>query len=274
MTPNRFIIILPDLHIRKARGGVPSGEDSQILRNVVFPFMREHKKRITHVIQLGDFLDLPSLSRHESWRETDEAVDLALGDYAYGREWTKELYEEAPDAKWIILEGNHDWRAKSFCGSRRLRHLLPVLDVPTNLRLTDYANLTWVPYWSDKRKLYTVGKASFGHGLSIARNHSQVMARSYPGTNIYYGHCHDHQSYAPATNLKHSLNEARSLGLLGRLEQPYMAGAPTNWCNMIGVMTMFPNGHYALENPIILGGRMVFGGKVYESNPVKKKLSI
>lgn len=261
--PFKTILIYPDLHIRKARNGEPSGEDSQLLRKVVLPFVRERRKKIDVVIQLGDFLDLPSLSRHESWREVDEAVEMANSDFAYGRAWLTELYEESPNAKWFILEGNHDFRCKSFCAARRQRHLAQHLDFRRVLGLDGYQGLTFVPYWSDKRRVVRLGKATFGHGLSVTGNHAAVMARKYPGTNIYYGHTHDEQSFSAATYEKHSLNEARSLGCLCRLEQPYMQGAPTNWRNMFALMYLFPDGTYNMQPITIIKGKFAFEGKEY-----------
>lgn len=259
----KTILIYPDLHFRKARDGEKSGEDSQVLRKLVLPFVRERRKEIDVVVQLGDLLDLPSLSRHESFREIDEALDLANDDYKYGAAWLEELYEECPKAQWYILEGNHDYRAKSFCTSRRQRHLLASLDVPTRLNLKQFANLSWVPYWSDKRRLVHLGKAAFGHGLSVSANHPKVMAAKYPGTNIYYGHVHDAQSFSPPTFVKDSLNEARSLGCLCRLDQPYLQGAPTNWCQMITLMYLFKDGTYTMHPIPIIKGKFVFEGKEY-----------
>lgn len=259
--PYKTILLYPDLHFRKARNGQPSGEDSQLLRNLVLPFAKEQKPDI--VIQLGDILDLPSLSQHEKHLEIDEALDYAVDDFKYGSEWLKELHSYTPKAKWYILEGNHDFRCKSFCSSRRQRHLLSSLDITKRLDFDSYPDLTWVPYWSDKERLVTFGKAKFAHGLSVAKNHPKVMTERYPGTNIYYAHVHDSQSYSPATYLKDSLNEARSLGCLCRLKQPYLMGAPTNWCQMISLMYLFKDGTYTLHPIPIIKGKFVFDKKVY-----------
>lgn len=259
--PYKTVLIYPDLHFRKARNGQPSGEDSQLLRKLVLPFAKEQKPDC--VIQLGDFLDLPSLSQHEKYLEMDEAIDYANQDFKYGSEWLEELYAATPNVPWYILEGNHDFRCKSFCTSRRQRHLLSSLDIPKQLDFAAYPDLTWVPYWSDKRRLVRLGKAAFGHGLSAAANHPKVMAAKYPGTNIYYGHVHDAQSFSPATFQTDSLNEARSLGCLCRLDQPYLQGAPTNWCQMISLMYLFKDGTYTLHPIPIIKGKFVFNDRVY-----------
>lgn len=269
--PFKTIIILPDTHFRPARDGVPSGEDSQLLRRLVLPFMRERRRKIDFVVHLGDVLDLPSLSRHEAWREIDEAIDLANDDFKYGREWMAELYEEAPNAHWRIIEGNHDFRCKSFCTSRKQRHLLESLDFSARMGLGDYANLRFIPYWSDKRRLVRLGKAAFCHGLSVTTGHAKVMAARYPGTNLYYGHVHDHQSYSPPTFEKRSANEAMSLGTLCRLEQPYMQGAPNNWRNMFAVMYLFPDGTYTMTPVSIIKGKFVFDQKEYNVNAKSDK---
>ena len=250
------VVTLGDTQFRPARNGEPSGEDPKVLREIVLPFIKMFKPRT--VVHKGDLIDLPSLSKYESHLGDAEAVETALTDYRYTNEWLDEIDEAAHGALDYVIEGNHEVRAKKWSARASRRHLRDTVNVEKNLRFKE-RGIRYVPYWSNKIKLLTLGKANFCHGLSTAPTHARVMAGKYPGMNLYYGHTHDRQFYSP-----HYLHEVGSDGCLCRLYQPYNEGAPTNWRHGFSAFTFFKGGGYICEPILIVNGRMCFGGKLFK----------
>lgn len=182
------MVTLGDTQFRPARNGEPSGEDPRVLREIVLPFIKLFKPRT--VVHKGDLIDLPSLSKYESHLGDAEAVETALEDYRYTNTWLDEIEEASSGALDYVIEGNHEVRAKKWASRASRRHLRETVNVEKNLRFKE-RGIRYIPYWSNKIKLLTLGKANFCHGLSTAPTHARVMAGKYPGMNLYYGHCFD-----------------------------------------------------------------------------------
>ncbi len=192
-------------------------------------------------INLGDFLDFNELSTHVLGKPG--AVKENVADtFQQGRTILKRHRKIlGPLCEMHYIEGNHDFRAISYC--ERHPELKKQLHVPTNLRLKELG-IKWIPSW-EKGKLLKIGNARFLHGNFITKYHAARMVEHY-GCNVYYGHTHDITFFSKVMLGDNKTLEAGSLGCLCRYDQKYLKGRPTNWQQAVTTMFVKPNGNYNL----------------------------
>jgi hypothetical protein len=172
-----------------------------------------------------------------------------------------------PDAKFVLLEGNHDWRAVSYTDKHP--ELGGVLDVSRNLRLKE-RGFKWVRSWS-KGELYRLGNAYFTHGKIVSKYHAAVMAARY-GVPIFYGHTHDISEFSQVLHGADKTIVGKSLGCLCRYDQAYMRGAPSNWQQAVSTFFVKPNGFFNEYTSRIFNHRFTApDGKEYDGSVGRRK---
>lgn len=193
-------------------------------------------------INLGDLCDFNEISRYnegfpgrvkERVDQTFAAVNAILDRHQ------SIIRARNKDARFVLLEGNHDYRAVAY--TEQHPELGKTLSVPDNLRLKE-RGFEWVPNWS-KGKLFKLGNAYFSHGLSTTKYHSSVMAARY-GVCIFYGHTHDIQEFPMVLHGPDKTIVGKSLGCLCKYNQKYLKGAPTNWMQAVSTFFIFPDGYF------------------------------
>jgi hypothetical protein len=248
-------LVLPDEQI--------PAHDTKTL-SAVEKYMADH--RWDGVISLGDFLDFNEISR---WVEghprkyMHSRVKLSL-DLAHAilERRVKALRSRNPDCQYILIQGNHEHRIEDFLDT--FPQFEGMLEVEKVLDLFQLG-IKWVPFWSDPRKVFRKGKATFIHGLYTNQYHAAKHVRAY-GTNVYYGHSHDVQEHSLLLgNNTHSI-VAKSLGCLcdpNKME--YIKGRPQNWTQAFAVFYFLPNGDFNEYTIKIFNHRFVSPeGKLYE----------
>lgn len=250
---NYRVIVLPDIHAPY--------HDKKTLR-AVENFMADY--RWDEYVNLGDLMDFDSISRFNAGLLRKLETRRIAKDYEIGNEILDRhqsiLRSNNPDAKFTLLEGNHEFRIEYLIDKDP--NLEGIIDVSKNLNL-DERGFKWVRSWS-KGELHRVGKLYFHHGLYINKYHAAKMADSF-GVNIVYGHTHDVQSYSRNIRGKNKVIKATSLGYLGdenKLE--YMRNRPNNWCQAIGVVEVRPDGTYNLAVIEIINHTFSYAGKTYK----------
>ena len=216
-------------------------------------------------IQLGDFLDFNEISSHsegfpgrihEKVDETFKAGNAILDRHQ------EIIRRKNPDARFVILEGNHDYRAVAYTDKHP--ELGRVLDVPRNLRLRE-RGVEWVPCWS-KGRLFRLGNAYFTHGLITSKYHAAVMAARY-GVPIFYGHTHSIQEYTEVLRGHNKTIVGKSLGCLCRYDQTYLKGSPTAWQQSVSTFFVQPNGYFNEYTSRIFNHRFAApDGIIYDGN--------
>lgn len=224
-------------------------------------FMADH--RWDGYLNLGDFLDLNELSHFVKGRpgafETELDKSYQAGNAILDRHQAI-IRKRNPKARFVLLEGNHEFRATSY--KEEHKELGNMLSVPDNLNLKA-RGFEWVPSWS-KGRLFKLGRARFTHGLITTKYHSAVMAQRF-GTCIYYGHTHDVQEFPMVLHGNDTTIVGKSLGCLCRYDQQYIKGAPTNWQQAFAVFHILPDGFYTEHTIRIFKHRFVSpDGKVYD----------
>lgn len=220
-------------------------------------------RRWDGLINLGDFLDFQEISRYNDGRPG--AIKGRVGkSFDAGRRVLDRqlsiLRAKNRDARYVLLEGNHDYRATTW--AEKHPEMADLLDVPNGLGLRE-RRVEWIPAWS-KGKLFRLGNAYFTHGLSTTKYHASVMAARY-GVCIYYGHTHDVQEFPLVLHGADKTIVGKSLGCLCRYDQQYLQGAPTNWQQAFAVFNVMPDGFYTEHTVRIFKHRFVSPeGELYD----------
>lgn len=214
-------------------------------------------------LNLGDFLDFNELSHYVKGRPGAVKEDVAQ-TFEAGRailtRHARILRTKNINARMVLLQGNHDYRAVSYAEENP--GLREHLDVRQNLGL-DELDVEWIPSW-EKGKLFKLGNAYFLHGNYINKYHAAKMVDQY-GVCTYYGHTHDVMFFPKMTRGNGLTLEAGSLGCLCRYDQAYMKGKPHNWQQAVTTMFVQPNGYYNLYVSRIFNHRFVGpDGVLYE----------
>lgn len=149
------------------------------------------------IVILGDFLDLPSQGKYAQEagfaRTTQMAIDA-------GHEFLAKLRAVCPEAKIIIIEGNHDKRMQNFIEQNALAAFglkkanmpesWPVMSLPNLLRLDELGIEYQDAYpaavsWDDDRTRNIHGTRSNAKGSTTAQ-----YSNNLPHINTWVGHSH------------------------------------------------------------------------------------
>ncbi len=205
----------------------------------------------------GDIVDLDLISNKSSLRQVEGRRLSHDFDYAVRR--LEEINKILPQSTRIALEGNHDERMERYIDEHPETE--GILEVPNMLNLAELG-WEWIPSWRTGAML-TIGKANILHGNYVGVNHARKMVDSY-GVNVLYGHTHDRMSYSKVLMGDNSTIMAQSCGFLGRYDQSYMKGNPTNWQQSFLDIYWTPNGHFFHSVPPIFNNQFVVNGKLYK----------
>lgn len=260
------LLILPDIHIRKARSGLPCGEDKRAL-GAALNYAAD-RAPYDEVIQLGDFWDLPwfrkkeeitKLERHP--KDLRDALKWYEQDLAIGGELLETLLELGK--KLVILEGNHDYRFNNLIAS--MPHLEDRLQSPEEVVL-NYGGL-WVPTWSKQGCVYPVRDLNFIHGI-YARQGTSAKATSlndFPAENVFFGHTHWEEIYSPRSRHMQRQHVSMSCGCLCRFDQPYLGHRTTGWQHMFVEIFSERPGKFSFYPHRIFNGKFIGpDGKEYK----------
>lgn len=221
------------------------------------------ENRYDEWVDLGDFLDLDFLSRHNIGKHRQNAGKLLKEHYAAGKEVLdrrlKILRANNPDAAMTLIEGNHDYRAEAFIDENP--HLEGMIEVEAGLGLVE-RDVRWIRFWRDGT-LYQIGKAFYAHGRYISKYHAAKMVETYC-ENIFYGHVHDVMEFPKIMHGQDKVIVGQSLGCLCRYDQSYIKENPKNWQQAFAEFFFLPSGHFTYYVPRIIAGRFVApNGKIY-----------
>lgn len=239
------VLVIPDLHYRKKKGG----QDKRSIE-AVKKYASTHKW--SHVVFLGDVMDHNAISLHNKGNLRAIQDQTLFADYAIANKDLDEFEQATPDAKKIIIEGNHDYRATRVAEEQP--QLAGLIETEIGLKVKE-RGWKWVPYWT-KGKTYNLGKASFGHGRYTQKHHALQHAIRY-GKNFYYGHVHDVQEHTMEREGDDLKFEAASLGCLCEYDQDYLKGAPSKWQQAFGVFRFQPNGFFNRYTVRVFGHKFI-----------------
>jgi len=202
----------------------------------------------------GDILDLPEISRFTE-RKKIQRERLRLNHTFDCVNQILDRVDKFTKKKVFYLKGNHEaWLDMWIEENPALQGLI---SLEKNLRLHE-RNYKVIP----ENKVLKIGHARFIHGWFYNVHHSKKTVNAM-GDNVFYGHTHDVQSYTKAHYQQKPII-GRSIGSLCDLDPIWRKGRPNRWVNGFGVSYFFPNGNFTFYNPIIIDGRFIWNGKIYD----------
>jgi hypothetical protein len=287
---HKVAVILPDPQIgyrNLATGLDPFHDESAMAVAIQITAWLEANDNLASVINLGDFLDLPSQGRF-----TQEPSFASTTQYAIDR-GHKFLVQQrgaaGPNAKIVLIEGNHDRRmekfivdnaAASFGLKRANLDELPVMSLPYLLRL-DEIGVEYIDaypagaYWitDSLRAIHGDKVRSNGSTAAAYTNHS-------PHISTVFGHIHrqELQSRTVFDRKGPIKSVAISPGCLCRVDgavpsvngSTKIDGTPAqyfeNWQQGIAVISYKPSGDFFTELVQIDNGRAMFRGREFNAS--------
>jgi hypothetical protein len=252
-------IVLPDTHI--SPDGLPQLHDKESQKAV--DAYAKANGPWDYWIHLGDIGDWDFISKYtkenlrqlrgQTWRNQYRPINRFLDKQ-------QELYGE--DTKYVLLEGNHDYRVE--CVIDREPQLEGFAEIPLNLNL-EGRGIRWIKSWSTG-EVFNLGRAHFIHGNFYNINHAKTTVTKY-GHSFFYGHTHDIMEYPWERMGDDDTIVAKSMGCLCTYAMKYMRGKPSKWQQGFGIFYIMPNGHFTYYTPRIIDHRFVGpDGKVYSND--------
>lgn len=253
----------------------------------------QHESGVDKVINLGDYLDLPTHGRFVQEPAFALTTQHALDR---GHEFLAQQRATAPYADLVLIEGNHDKRmnlaqmatanaAASF-GLRRANvpDSWPVMSVPYLLRL-DELNVEFIDaypagqYWiNDKVRCIHGDKVRSG-GSSAA-----MYVKDYPGISTIFGHCHRIEKHHQTKLDRHNpvRTFAASPGCLCRIDgavPSYNSGVHSDgtpavrwedWQQGMGILTYHEDGRAFYDDLQIVDGQTIYRDQVIVANELSE----
>lgn len=246
----------------------------------------QHDGGVAQVINLGDFLDLPAQGKFEQEAAfaftTQHAIDRGSLFLARQR-------AAAPDAKIVVLEGNHDRRMQRFVtvnalsafGLKRANapESWPVMSLPYLLRLdemdVEYIDSYPAGMWWINDKLRAI------HGDKVRSNGStaSAWANEFPHISTIFGHIHRQEIQSKTTFDREGKIKTMAIspGCLCRVDGavPSVKGSTDingrpatyyeNWQQGLAVVMYKPSGSFHVDLVHIDDGRTLYRGQEFTS---------
>jgi predicted phosphodiesterase len=161
------------------------------------------------IVLLGDFLDLPAMSRFDTKPIAQQRTKEA---FIEARTWLKSLRELCPKADICYLEGNHEARLEKYL-ERQAPELWWAVKIPDLLKLEDLDVRYLGPYGSYHEVAPGV-KATHGYQLCTTK-----QLAKYPQFSSVFGHTHRLQlDYRTNSQASPSTVWAMTCGTLARID--------------------------------------------------------
>lgn len=217
------------------------------------------------VILNGDILETKAVSKWPR-NPAEEAVENLQREIDLTSDWLTRICDLAPQAKITYIEGNHEFRLKSYlyANAKALAHLRGV-SMPELLGLPDL-DIRYVhskgAKWTDNYIRW--GDLLIGHFDVTSKNAGAAALKLLDkyGISLIQGHTHKVAS-VHAKGLLSGLIGGWEIGCLCRLEPDFMAMA--NWSHGFAVVHKEVGGRYFQVEPVgIVDYRVRYGGKFYD----------
>lgn len=283
-------VILPDPQIgyRMYENGELDPYHEEAAMDVAIQIIEylDHEVGVEQVVNLGDFLDLPQQGKYDQEPMFAHTTQLAVDA---GHTFLAQQRAAAPDAKIVVIEGNHDRRMQKFItlnamsafGLKRanIPDSWPVMSLPYLLRL-DELDIDYIDaypagaHWINE-KLRAI------HGDKVRSNGSTAAGytNEMPHISTIFGHIHrqEIQSRTTFDRLGKIKSMAISPGCLCRVDgavpsvkgSTHIDGRPAtyyeNWQQGISVVTYKPEGSFHVELVHIDDGKTLYRGQEFKA---------
>ncbi len=260
------IVLLPDIHY-------PHHNREAV--KAVFQFV-EWFKPDTAVI-LGDGLEMEAVNhwqREKGNRKFLEGKRLLTEYEGFDNEILTPLDKlcEPSDRRRkkprkIFMGGNHEhWINGLFA---KFPEFIGMLEPEVALHLKE-RGWEWIPFMVNKnngvnRGIVQFGKLSVFHGQHWNKFHASKTADEY-SKSCAYAHTHDIQFHTKVFADNVGYHTAQSIGCLCNRNPVFKWGKANRWVHAFGVLFIQDDGYSNLYEPIIVRGKFVFAGKLFDGN--------
>lgn len=239
------------------------------------------------VVNLGDFIDMPEHSRYTQEASFAQTTQLSINR---GHYFLAEQRATCPDARIILLEGNHDNRlnlhttnnAKASFGLKRAGNppeKWPVLSVPFLLRLDDLGVEFFDKYPAEQFWINSNLRAIHGDKANSSGSTASQWANKYPHISTVFGHIHRIEAqYKTVFNSEGPIRSVNiSPGCLCRVDGAVPStksgvgsdGRPgvhwEDWQQGLAVIWYKDTGEFRVELIHIMDGVAVYNGVEYSA---------
>lgn len=235
MTKPKTVLVVPDVHFPW-----PHKSALRELKRTVIPALKP-----THIVQLGDLLDLYGLSKFSK----DPTRGLTLKqEVALGREFVSEMQDSC--GFYLQCEGNHSARL-----SKRLQDEPDLSSTHPSLReLLGVPEKNWCAYHTH----YAIGRVLFTHDVGYAGAHAAQQTLMAMQACCVFGHTH-RASIVYGGDLKNDRYVCMNPGWLGDASAcDYLPEAKKrDWQVACGVVDYSPSGHVHMQILPFVNGRFL-----------------
>ena len=224
--------------------------------NVVKEFIKDFKP--DYLVYGGDQEHFDTISYYNKNKpKLTESKRLKKEYKAFQEDILNEIEARIPArCKKFYMMGNHEYRVE------RLIENSPqyegFIEVENNLRLDDY---TIIPF----NEVFNIGDMYFTHGWYYNKYYAEKTVR-IGQKMLFVGHVHQPQVYT-ATSPAYSLpKQCVGVGCLCNANPDYLINKPNAWVHQFLYWYMFNDGTFTYFTPIIVNGRCIINGKVYDGN--------
>lgn len=228
-----YLHVFPDVHIGYV---VDTPTYSIAAWDIAMQALRHDRKRITHVVFLGDVGNYESMTHWASLRADQGFIleDVALVNARLNE---VEAITRPNGIKVVMLEGNHEAWAGQF--EAKYPQLRNVVNLPHLLRFKQ-RGWTWVP----ENYFWAVGDIHFTHGHLRGVRDPASMVRA-TGVSVIYGHLHAYLTQS--VRMLTGEYAAWCMGCLASIDPPppYARGLPAwSWVHGFGRVQVRANGYF------------------------------
>lgn len=240
-------LVLPDMHGKYL--------DARAFNSIMsFAKTREWDS----VVQLGDLCDFDAVSHWNKGKLRKMQGKTVKAEYDLVNKILDQLHSHTYGAPLTVIQGNHDYWIEMYLDENP--QLQGLLEMEECLRF-DERGINFVKFW-EAHKVHQIGHAHFIHGTYITKYHARRHAEVY-GTNIFYGHTHDIQSYSYERAGDNATFVGQSLGTLSQYTMEYTRGKPNRWQQAFAIFYVMPDGYFWYNVVRIFDGGFVVEGKYY-----------
>lgn len=287
-------VVLPDPQIgfRKYSDGEmdPFHDDSAMDVAIQVTAALEHEVGVAQVINLGDYLDLPQQGKYAQEAAFAHTTQPALDR---GGIFLAEQRAAAPNAKLVLIEGNHDKRMRNFVEMNALSAFglkrantpesWPVMSVPYLLRMDELGDCIYMDGWP-AATWWINEKLRAIHGDKVRSNGSTAAAytNDMPHVSTIFGHIHRQEIQSKTTFDRQGKIKSMAIspGCLCRIDGSVPSvkggqkddGRPVlhyeNWQQGISVVTYKPEGSFHVDLVHIDNGKTLYRGQEFISRVV------
>jgi len=224
--------------------------------NVIEQFLRDFKPN--YLVYGGDQMQMDTISSFNIRKPKLIEGKRIKREYIGFQVNILDRFEDAipKRCKKFFMVGNHEYRIERLI--EKTTQFEGFIELEANLKLDDY---TIIPF----NDIFNIGDMYFAHGMYWNKYFSEKTL-SIVQKMIFVGHVHTPQVYTGITPIYSLPKQCVGVGCLCNINPEYMENKPNHWVHQFLFWYMMDDGTFTYFTPIIINGRCIINGKMYDGN--------